>query len=162
MPEEHWGRCTYKAPKCTQDPIGPASTVAAAQVLSKQLAGCTAGTSKAHVLPPAQPKHHRGDSQGTSPTGAEPAGSSYVPLHNASVSPSHRASCFQLIWPISGTSPVNYTSSDLLQQRHGRRRLNRFSSLEKTALAGASCPPQPALLQGWGHSVVLADAPKRV
>lgn len=121
------GHCTYKA--CASDsPVRPAGTAAAAEIPGKQSPAAQPGQAKpARFLQPSQ------GAAGMAPvgralgqrSGAEPAASSCASLHASRGCPGQtrvpaRAAerlFFQLIWQISGTSPADYTSSDVLQQR---------------------------------------------
>lgn len=110
--------------------------------------------SPARALPPAQPGHCRDDSDGSSPAPAQrgqacslllhvPARFPELPQPNASASLGRRAPFFQLIRQISGTSPTDYTSSDVLQQRAQEK------TSEQVFLPGENSParcklPSPA------------------
>lgn len=150
------GHCTYKA-CASKIPVRPGSTAAAAEIPGQ-------ASSPAAQLGRAKPTRFLQHSQGTAgmtPTGrapcrrsgAEPAASSCASLHASRGctgqrrAPARAAEC--LFFSLSGRSqapapritqaPMSYSNG------HERKRLNRFSFLEKTALPAASCPPQPAL-----------------
>ena len=134
------------------------SDQAAPRLLQKsrasKLTSSAAGASKARALPPAQPGHCRDDSNGSSPVPAQrgracslllrvPARFPGLPRPNASASPGRREPFFRLIRQISGTSPADYTSSNVLQQRA------REKTSEQVFLPGENSPaccklPSPA------------------
>lgn len=147
LSEMHRGHCTCK-PRASRSPVSPA------EIPGKQ----------AH-----QPARFLQHSQGTAGmtltgraprqrSGAKPAASSCTSLHAFPSCPSQtRAPAWaaeRLFFSLSGRSqapapqitqaPTSYSNG------HKRKRLNRFSFLEKTALPAASCPPQPALPAAQG------------